>query len=540
MKKLEKNLKDLLEKRVGLLTWLLVFLSMIFLRSFVEQFLAVSKSLTILETLMEFIHNAYFFCLTILLVWLFLSLLLRVKPQKLSYILIFSMALIIVPPFIDMLKINGQIYWSFYLLSAPSDLWKQYITIFGHLPSGIVYFGTKIVFLAAIFSVAVMTWIMTKSLVRAVLAIIGTYSVVFFMSAFPSFFYYAYVFLTKSDKVASVHSFEIAAFFSSPEKIFGVLFPSFQYTLAYKLNYIYFILLLVFLGVLFYLISRKKFIAVLKNLRLPQVVYHCGIFLVGMGLGFLQYRNNFRLDIFSVLAALILLISVVLSWVASVVVNDLNDIRIDEISNADRPLPKNIFSVEEYFQFGVVCFFLAVLGGITIGLPFAVLLVVYQVLAWFYSAVPFRLKKFPIVATFVSAAASLIVLSLGFILMSDNQTIHTLSWRVIFLLLLAYTLSLPLKDFKDIEGDKEDGVWTIPVIFGEKKGRLVVSIGVFICYVLSVFVLNEMRLFFWSMIFGAVTFLVINNEKIKPRNLPAWVLGIVCLYSAILVGIIFG
>ncbi len=532
-------LRDLLEKRVSAMTWLLTFLGVMFLRSFVEQFIAVTKSITLLETVLEFIHNFYFFSLTILLLWLLLSLILKIKPQKLSYALIFSLFLAITPPLIDIVKTHGQIYWSFYLLSSPPELWQQYLTVFGHLPSGIVYFGTKITFLAVVFLAAIFLWFMTKSFWKTLLGALATYSVLFFMGAFPSLFYYAYTFFTPTKKISEIHGFDIAGFFGSPEKILGVIFPSFQYTLAYKLNYIYFIVLVFTLMVLFRFISREKFMAVLKNLRLPQIVYHGGMFFIGLGLGFLQYRDNFHLSLFTFLAIIILLLSIIFSWMASVVINDIHDFKIDRISNPDRPLTQNVFTVPEYFQFGAACFFLAFLGGLTIGLSFAMLIVVYQILAWFYSAPPYRIKKFPVLATLISAVASLVILFLGYILVSNNQTLSGLSWRIILLLLIAYTISLPIKDFKDIAGDKEDGIWTIPVIFGEKKGRLIVATSVFISYALSVFFLNEMKLFFWAMLFGAATFAVINNQKIKPRDLPARVLGLVSIYFFILVWIAF-
>ncbi|MFA7319289.1 MAG: UbiA family prenyltransferase [Parcubacteria group bacterium] len=539
MEKAERMIKHLLEKRADLLTWLSVFLSVIFLRSFVEQFLAISTPLTILETIMEFIHNLYFFSLSSLLIWLFLSFIIKVKPQKLSYLLLFSLVLVVMPSFMDMLKTQGVIYWSFYLLSSPSDLFQQYISIFGHLPSGVVYFGTKITFILTVFCAAILVWLTTKSAIRTFFATLGTYSILFFMGAFPSFFYYGYTFLTRTGRISDVHSFEIASFFGSPKHIFGVIFPSFKYTLAYKLDYIYFIFLLCLLSWMFWLISREKFVAVVKNLRLPQIIYHAGMFFIGMGLGFLQYGQNFRLDLFSTLSVAVLLGSICLSWMASVVVNDMNDFRIDEISNQDRPLPKKIFTLEKYSQFGLACFALAILGGLTIGLPFAVLLLVYQILAWFYSAAPYRLKRFPFLATLISSFASLCILFLGYILVSSDQTLTGLSWRIIILLMLAYTISLPIKDFKDIEGDRADGVWTVPVIFGERKGRLIVATSIFISYMLSIFFLNEMRLFFWALIFAAVTFKVVTNEKIKPRALPAWVLGIVSIYTLILVRIVF-
>ena len=168
-----------------------------------------------------------------------------------------------------------------------------------------------------------------------------------------------------------------------------------------------------------------------------------------------------------------------------------------------------------------------------------VLLIIYQTLAWFYSAEPFRLKRFPIVASFLSATTLLTVFFSGFILFSPAQNLDYLPWRIVFLLLIAYTLSLPIKDFKDIAGDKKDGILTVPVIFGEEKGRLIVGAGFFISYVLSVFFINEKSLFFPALIFGALSFFVMINKKIHPRKVFWWILPLVTIYGLLAVRLIF-
>ena len=170
---------------------------------------------------------------------------------------------------------------------------------------------------------------------------------------------------------------------------------------------------------------------------------------------------------------------------------------------------------------------------------FGILLVIYQILAWFYSAKPYRLKIFPGIATFISSFASMIVLFMGFILFSPDQNLTGFPWRIFWLLLISFTLCLPIKDFKDIAGDKADGVFTIPVIFGEEKGRLIVAVGCFISYMISVFFLNEMKLFWWALLFGGASYLIITNKKIKPYNLLWWNLGMAIFYGLILVKIVF-
>ncbi len=539
MLKLEKIIDTLIKKRVSLLAWTLGFLAIIFLRCFIEQFIAVSQPIFWFESIIEYIHNFYFFALAFLLIWLFFSFLFKLRPQKLSGLLIFALALTLFPPIIDMLKNHGEVYWSFYLLSNPHLLWQQYWSIFGHLPSGIVYFGTKITFILAVLISAGLIWLKEKSYFKSILGALIVYSILFFMGAFPSFFVYGYDFIFHSTKILQIQSFQIAQFFGAANNVFGVNFPSVRYAFAYQLDFVYFPFLVILLTWFFWLVSPIKFLAFIKNLRLPQLIYHFGLFFIGLGLGILAYPQNFNLNLFSFLSILILMLSIWFSWEASVIINDIYDLPIDQISNSQRPLPQKIFTVEEYRDLGVIYFLLALLGAITISVHFAVLIIIYQILAWFYSAPPFRLKRFPFLATFISSLASVIILFIGYILMASHQSIATLSWRIPALLILSYTISLPIKDLKDIAGDRKHKIWTLPVIFGEKNSRLIIASGIFISYLASIFFLNELRLFSVALFFGIITFLIVINQKVKSSQLLYWVLALVFFYGFILVKVSF-
>ncbi len=539
MEKLAAIVNKITEKEISPSQCAMIFLALLTLRNFIEQFVALSLPITFQESVIELLHNLYFFLLAYILIWIFLSFVLKLKPQKLAFLMTGAFFLMLVPPIVDMIKTGGEIFWSFYLLGGPKDLARYFISVFGNLPSGIVYFGTRITFLAAIGLISIFVFLKTRNWGKAALSGLGTYLILFFMGAFPSIFFFFYNFFSGKIKILDIQGFHVVQLFGAPGKVLGVAFESIRYSFAWKLDLIYFPFLVCLLGVLFYLINREKFWAMLKNLRFPQLFYHSGLFFIGIGLGYLSYSQNFALNIFSFSAAGTLLISIWLAWASSVVMNDIYDFGIDSISNPERPLPQKIFNVKEYAELGVILFLLSLLGAITIGFPFAVLILVYTILAYFYSNPPFRLKKFPLVATLISSLALIMILFLGYILMSGDQTIHSLPWRITLLLLITYTISLPIKDFKDIKGDKRYGIWTIPVIFGEKRARLMVAINIFISYILSVFFLNELKLFWWAMLFGTLTFLVVVSPKIKPRRLFWPVLGLVSSYGLILVKIVF-
>lgn len=539
MKRIRSIIDNLIESPFDPVSFLFVFSGVIALRVFVEQLIAKAMPISAYEVVIEYVHNFFFFLLAFFLLWLLLSFILKMSPPKLTSIFLWASLLIILPPIIDMIKTGGEVYWSFYLLSSAQELSREFLSVFGHMPSGIVYFGTKITFILAIVLLSGLVFFRSGSYLKTVLTAFGSYIVLFFMGSFPTLFVFVWSRLFLGTDVGQIKSFQVAQFFGAPDRIFGLETPSIKYAFAYKLELLYFFFLLLLLAIMFFWSSREKVWAVIKNARYPQLIYHGGLFFIGLGLGFLAYPDNFHLSLFSCLGLLVLLVSAELAWEASVVINDIYDLEIDKISNPGRPLPTKVFSLKEYQDLALILFLLSLLGGLIIGFKFAAILLVYQILAWFYSAPPLRLKKIPFLATIVSSFASLMVLFLGFILMSSDQTLTNLSWRIVILLAITYTISIPIKDFKDKEGDKKYGVLTVPVIFGEEKGRLIVASNLFISYVLSVFFLNEMRLFGWALLFGIISFLIVHTKKIDPKRLPWWVLGTVTLYLIILVKIVF-
>ncbi|MFA7208658.1 MAG: UbiA family prenyltransferase [Parcubacteria group bacterium] len=535
--KFERIVDGLLAGKTSALMLGLNFSGIIATRVLEEKFLAYSPA-TGGEILVEYLHNFLFFANTFILIWLVVSFFLRKNPAVIAPVVSWALFLILLPPLIDMAKTGGDIFWSFYLLNDPPGLWRQFITVFGDLPSGIVYFGSKIVFLVAVVFSFLLVWLKTKRITKAFLGALTVYALLFFMGSFPSWVTFAYQFF-HGKSIMDVSGIQVAQFFGSPRPIFGLEANTLKYAFAYHLDMVFYLFFLGLSAIAFFAASRTKFLAIVGNARFPQLIYHSGLFLVGLGLGFLAYPQNMHFNFFAFLVAPILLLSVWLAWLASVVVNDLYDSRVDAVSNPERPLQRKIFTPEEYKDAGIIFFALSLLGGLVIGVKFAIILLIYQIVACFYSAEPYRLKRFLGVATFFSAIASLLVVFLGFVLFSGADNLKFFPWRVGFLLLIALTISLPIKDLKDIAGDKKDDVWTVPVLWGENTGRIIIASGIFASFVLSVFFLNEFKLFWWAILLGSAAFLATVSKKIKPRQVFWWVLAVVGIYGLIVAKIVF-
>jgi chlorophyll/bacteriochlorophyll a synthase len=536
--KIEKKFNEFLEAPVNSLVWAGSFFAIVGLRMLIER-IGIPATDAPMRVLTDYLHNIFFFLISYLVIWLIISQILRIKPQKVAFFLLCAAWLIVLPPILDILKTGGGVFWSFYALGNLSEVWANFWTFFGRLPSGIVYFGTKIIFATSVFLIFCLILAKTKKVGKSVTGALLAYLTLFIMGTFPSWLAYCYYFLKDAQPFGDVPGFKIAQLVGSPGHILGLYFGDFMYTFPYNLDLIYFPILVFLAAILFWKIDKAKFLAVLKNARYPQLVYHSGLLVVGLGLGYLAYPENLNLSIFTFFAIVDILSAVFLAWLASVIVNDIYDFGIDEVSNPERPLQKKVFSLKEYWELGILLFVLSLLGALVVGVKFALIMFFYQLLAWAYSAPPFRLKKFLGIATFVSALCSLLVVFSGFVLFSGEQNIVGLSGKIIILIIAALTLSLPIKDLKDIAGDKKYGIWTVPVVFGEEKGRLITAVGIFISFMLSVFLLSEFRLFWWAMLFGGITFLIVINSKIKPRRIFWWVMAPVAAYGLIMVKILF-
>jgi len=542
MRKVVEKIKEIVLNRIegGInpLVWVGGFSGIIVVRLFFDNFLA--KTGRVIPGNPTDIHNLLFFLLAIVVLWILLAVLIQEKPFKLSKLILWASAAIILPPVFDMLKTGGGTFWSPYLFSSPAELAKQFLSFFNYLPSGMLYFGTKILAILAVAGISGLVYVKTKSFIKASIGGFLTYITLFAMVSFPSLLAYGYGFLYEKRKIGEISGVDVLQFVAQVKPIFGIYFNSgLEHIVSFNLNLVYFPIIFLALFSLFWLDNKLKCRALIKNTRLPQIIGHMGFFAVGVGLGLVAYPERAAVSFFAIFVVLDLALAVILAWVASVIVNDEADLEVDRLSNPERPLPKGIFGIPEYLQIGVILFLLSILGGLVVAPKFAALLFVYQFIAWIYSSPPFKLKDFPVISTFLGAADLILVLLIGFTLISGDQNIQGLSWRIIIYLLLFLTFFLPIKDFKDIAADAKYGTWTLPVILGEEKGRWWIGVWSFVSIVASVFFLNESRLFWWAILFGAIMFWVLINKKIKNRQLFWWALGVIGVYGLIAAKVLF-
>ncbi|KKP69190.1 MAG: Bacteriochlorophyll/chlorophyll synthetase [Candidatus Moranbacteria bacterium GW2011_GWE1_35_17] len=538
------SLKDLIKKiensPTSFYIWLCTFLGIITARILMENWLDGMVSRTGNYFFHHVAYTFFFFLLTYLILLGLLIKNLKIKIKIASNVLIWGYLIIIFPPLIDFILFKDKLYLSFYGVYSLAEMPRRFFTFFGDSPDFGVTYGVRFEIAMAVIALGIYGYLKTKSKIRGLFLALQTYIILFVLGTSPSWATIAVKGFSKG--FMQVKDMDIVQLFFTSARLFSRETGNYTNALSIKISLVYAVLLagLIILGLFFY--YKDKFISFLKNSRPVQLIYHAGLLFVGMGLGISLTEINWDFSFFNFISFLNIVIAISLAWLASVVFNDIFDKKIDKVTNDKRPLIVGDFRQDEYITIGVVLFAFSILYAALINPKIALLLLAYQMLAWLYSAWPLRLKRFTFLSTFISALASLLVIFAGFILVTFSQDIIEFPKRIFWLMLFSLTLALPIKDLKDIKGDKLDGVATIPVVFGEYWGKIIIGSGIFLSYFLSVILLNESRLLLWAIIVGGLSFWVVTssgeNKKISNRNLIWWVMGLVIIYLAVLIKLV--
>ncbi|MDY0302860.1 MAG: UbiA family prenyltransferase [Candidatus Moranbacteria bacterium] len=541
-----KKLVDLVEKiektSTNFYLWSLTFLSIIFARVLMENWLGKMINRSGDYFFHHFSYTLVFFLLSYLLFLAFLMKKLDLKIKAASNVMLWGYLIIIFPPLFDFILLNDRPYLSFYGIYSLSEMPYRFFTFFGDSPDYGMTYGVRIEIAFTVLALLVYAFIKTRDKIKALIISIEAYLILFFLGTFPSWMTILVRGFQKGP--LNVAESDIVQLFFPSVRLFARSTGSYLNALSIKLSLVYGFILFLFVCWGLYVLYRKQFLAFLKNARPVQLGYHIGLLLAGMFLAVAFTRINWDLNIFNIFALLLVMVSVAFAWLASVVVNDIYDKKIDHLTNQTRPLIVKDFSNEAYITAGVVLFAVSIFFSAMVSPKVAFLLMAYQALAFFYSAWPFRLKRFLGVASLVSSIASLLILFAGFILAAPMEDIGQLPTRIIWLLGVAFIFCLPIKDLKDIKGDKADGVMTFPVVFGEYWGKVIIGGGIFFAYVFSVIAFNEKKLLLWALFLGGVSFwlVVISKErgqKITNRNVIWWAMGVLAIYIFLLWRFVF-
>jgi len=523
--------------------FVVTFFSLILVRLLIENAFGLFSEHTFFFFFFEFTHTFLFFLCSFLLLVFLVRYAGDISLKKTTNILLFGFLIILTPPIIDNIIFHGRYFWSFYEFDGFLGLIYRFFTFFGDTPDMGITYGVRVEVAVVTVALFVYTYIKSQSKKKAFIVSLITYALLFILGTFPAWLTLGILFFQKS--FLAINQNDVAGLFLTPQHIFSRDLSDFRSVLNVKMSIVYSLLATFLVGLLLYKKYTSYFFALLHNIRIPQVIYHGGLLFLGMALAFFFTDASVTLDFFHITGALVLLIAVESAWMASVLWNDIFDKNIDSVTNTNRPLITSAIPETLYNTLAILFFVTSLIFSGIMSFGAMMILLCYQAIAWLYSAVPLRIKRFPIIATLFAGFAGILILIIGFILVAPEKNIYSLPFPILAYLFFAYTLCLPIKDFKDIAGDKKDKIYTLPVLLGVERARILIGSSVFLLYMWSPIILHARSLFFPALIFGSVAFWAIQKGEEKNtsffsfRKLPGMVLAITTLYGLAILLLLF-
>ncbi|MEW6685295.1 MAG: UbiA family prenyltransferase [Candidatus Edwardsbacteria bacterium] len=510
--------------------WVLTLFSIIFIRNLLEGTLEYFRCITLvskieLSALRFFNHYPLFYLSLFLYILILLHLLTKETIKNLAKILVTFWFIIWVPPILDFLISKGKGF----VLDYPQTL-RQFLLGLPFLLNPFIKFGgvsPGIRVEIALASICIFFYVIvkTRSAFKSLFAFVGLYLVCTLIGSLPLLFSEVSLSSGLFQKKPNILPFyQVFCSLKIPsEKMFALLYlfviiPALLFTL--------------------YLYNKEKSLCILRHFRILRSLHYGMLTIAGILLGHYLLGNNypnFFENPYNLISTLAIVLSVVFAFQFAKIINDIFDYKADEISKHITPLTEGKISTIEYQIIGIIFLFLSLYLAVNVSYSAFLLVLFCCAISFLYSVPPLRLKKLPLISVFLIAVISLAVMWVGFSLFAGPDTFLKFPKRITYLVLLTISTSFNAKDLKDIEGDRANGILTIPVILGDKIGRIIIAFLILGAYLCVPLILSIPFLFFPSILLGISSLFITLKKKKTDRvllflylifYLPLVVLGI--------------
>ena len=411
------------------------------------------------------------------------------------------------------------------------DFW----TIGGSSLFGGVTPGIKTEMVIILIGLAAYVFTKTKSVLRSIAAVVIGYCIVFAWLAFPSIM--ALFGAAAGNQGAAAPAYFLVGQFAASHILGRLIQPAEALSYAASvgtlfnagISYIFYLLdLALFIG--WALLYRPNFLKeYLRNCRPERVTSFFLMIVVGIltavAVAYGQPFGNWV----DVLALIILFVAYFCAWIFAVGVNDIVDIEIDRVSNPGRPLVMSTITEGEMRSANLFFLSWSFVGAFLVGYWALFAMMLFTAAYYVYSAPPLRLKRVPILATFLIALASLSAAAAGFYFASPIQLAAAFPGRLLLLVLVFFTLVTNVKDIKDVDGDRAAGIATIPTMFKGSIGKTIIGAMLAIAFLSVPVILASAALFVPSIIAAAIGYYFAIAEPYHER----WIFILYFIYAAV-------
>lgn len=259
------------------------------------------------------------------------------------------------------------------------------------------------------------------------------------------------------------------------------------------------------------MLTKKSKLLLLKIFSLFSVVrgYNIPVIVLAQYLSsiFILAPERRALDVILDWRLLILVFTSTLTIASGYIINNFYDSEKDLINRPNKSMLDRLVSQKTKLHVYFVLNFLAAALAYIISWRAALFYSVYIFLIWYYSH---RLKKYPIVGNLT--ASLLAVLPFFGILLYFKNFYHVIFAHATFLFLLILIREM-IKDLENIKGDMVNDYQTIPVRFGEKASKQVIT-GLTMATIIPVYILVEkfnvgyMDIYFYVSLMILISFLI--------------------------------
>jgi len=288
------------------------------------------------------------------------------------------------------------------------------------------------------------------------------------------------------------------------------------------------------------MLTRKTKILLMKVLSLFSVVrgYNIPIIVLAQYLSsiFILAPEKRALDVLLDWRLFIIVFVSTLTIASGYIINNFYDSEKDLINRPNKSMLDRLVSQKTKLQVYFGLNFLATALAYIISWRAALFFAVYIFLIWFYSH---KLKKFPIIGNLT--ASLLAVLPFFGILLYFRNFYHVIFAHATFLFLLILIREM-IKDLENIKGDVANDYQTIPVRFGEKVSKQLITV-LTASTVLPVFILIDrydvgyMDIYFYISLIVLIFFILklwksqTHNEYVQLHNIlkSLIVAGVFCI-----------
>lgn len=447
--------------KVSIFNYIATFLAIFFVRYFVEAFSQRRNyfNLPSLTLMMDMIHFLLAYVALLFMLALMLYAMLKVPMRNILAILLVGAAIMILGPLLDIIISGGEGVSIYY--NHPEDginLIKSFLTYFGGIDG--VSMGLKIEIGFILLGMFIYARVHSLSYIKSLLVAIFAYAIILFWGSSPCVVRY----------------------------VLTILGVDYNFSTPLMINYFLMVDIILFLIIGYYL-NASAFMVLVKDMRASRILYYELNLLFGMALclsvqfaspSFYVYKH------INIVPAIILaMISVFFGCLYSLIVNNLNDIKIDQISNPSRPLVAGSIDVDDYRIVAnialFISFFYALMSDAKTVLVVGSLVGSYYI----YSSPPIRFKRAFIFSKAVIGLNAFSLVVLGFVL--AGEVMFQFPGIIAVIYLIGISLAANFIDLKDVEGDKAEGIMTLPILLGIKPAK---------CFIGSVFVLLSLAFYF--------------------------------------------